>query len=202
MGVILKLATGFDLLDSELPKVSVKVSTSVVESENNNQQKAQINTAARQQRSSYPIAYDPQQLLLEPKKLQQFRTEDAVLPNQRPFGIRTEPTNGISYYNRQNDYSMIQQPSSSGRILYGGQLNYLKPTISTSYSISPLQSATTQEPYQQHKMIGRQTTNSVMLRDQARNTDSTGWRHDGQSNSQFNCHRRSLGRMLKGKALR
>lgn len=197
MSVIVKLGKSL-ISESDSQRVSVKVSTSVVESANINQQVDQSSgtssSTARKQRSTHPRAQDLQ-LLLEPKKLQQFRTEDAVIvANQRPLEYSTEPINRINYFTKQNDYSMNPQPSSIGRILDNDQLNYFKPTISTSYSISPPYG--TQEP--QHRMVSRQA-NSIMLRDKAASAGSISLKHDSQSGSDFSCHRRSLGRMLKGK---
>lgn len=197
MCLILKLAESFNF-ESGLPKVNVKVSTSVVESSaRNNYQQVDYNNG-RQQRSLSPQReQQDQHYVLEPKNLHQFKTEDAILPNLARSSEIGQESNTRNYNNKNNyyqDYSSINKsPSSTGRII-DYQQSYPK-SMSTSYSISPL-FVTTQEP-SEHKMVSRQAS-QITLRDQTRK--STNLRHNNsQLGSDINCHRRSIGKILKGK---
>lgn len=200
MSLILKLATSFDF-ESELPKVNVRLSTSVVESSaGNDHQQVELNNG-RQQRSLSPQReQQDQHYVLEPRKLHQFKTEDAILPNlARSFEVGQEANTRNDNSNNNNNYyhdyiNTNKSPSSTGRII-DYQQNYPK-SISTSYSISPI-FMTTQEP-SQHRMVSRQTASQTAQRDQSR-SGSTSRHNNSQLGSDINCHRKSLGKILKGK---
>lgn len=201
MSIMLKASTSIDVR-AEAPGVSVKLSTSVIESSaesqnpNNNNNHYNNNKPftdydPRQKASSLLVGKYENQSGVGPKKLQQFKNHDAVLPDLRPYEMRPEQYSGALIPMQAGRIADSNSPNQIGQIS-NQQAKYNK-SLATTQIISPVlgnqyKSDDKRRLAQQDQTI---RANKVGLQRRSWNYPDT----------DFNCHQRSFGRVLKGKII-